>query len=228
MKRAFWSTSAVLLTGILAAIPATIFADSHEAAGESNRAKALLEAMDLPVAAHMLRQSGMPRQEVNESLRVLRRSEDSRADERASRRSARILRAEAETAREHGPMDGFGAFVRAQVESGVRGQELAQAIREQRQARRGSAPGQARERKQLHEKKMIQKAGAGPKPKKAKAPAPVRERQRLKEAGQPPAGDKAGAQDRARKQPDRRQQKQLQDGNEDTEESRPAGGRRGR
>lgn len=55
-----------------------------------------------------------------------------------------VLQAANESAREHGPVDNFGAFVQARLASGLRGQALAQAIR-QEHAQRGIGGGRARE-----------------------------------------------------------------------------------
>lgn len=50
-----------------------------------------------------------------------------------------ILVAERDAAREHGPTDNFGAFVQARLEQGLRGRELAAAIRAEHVAR-GKGP----------------------------------------------------------------------------------------
>lgn len=135
-----------IIAALSAALLVAVLAPFEAAAGEaaSERAAALLEAMELPANAHALRQTGTSPAEVRAALEVLRKARAADDQERASRRSARLLRLEVEMAREHGHMEGFGAFVRAQVEAGVRGQELAAAIREHRgEQRRGRA--QARE-----------------------------------------------------------------------------------
>lgn len=53
-----------------------------------------------------------------------------------------ILSAASDAVDEHGPVDNFGAFVRGQLDAGLRGQELAQAIREEH-ARQGRGRGAA-------------------------------------------------------------------------------------
>lgn len=51
-----------------------------------------------------------------------------------------ILSAASDAVDEHGPVDNFGAFVRGQLDAGLRGRELAQAIREEH-ARQGGGRG---------------------------------------------------------------------------------------
>lgn len=136
MKRIF---SAILL--LIVCAPALVTAEESE--GATDRAAAVLEALDLPVATQELRAAGVTEANISEALTALRQAKGEEASEgaqdepegRAASRASRVLRAEAETAREHGPMDNFGSFVREEVEKEVRGQELAESIRARREGR---------------------------------------------------------------------------------------------
>ncbi len=140
MKRIF---SAILM--LIVCAPALAVAEESEEA--TDRATAVLEALDLPLATQELRAAGVTEANISEALTALRPAKDEGAGEeaseeardepegRAASRASRVLRAEAETAREHGPMDNFGSFVREEVEKEVRGQELAESIRARREGR---------------------------------------------------------------------------------------------
>ena len=55
-----------------------------------------------------------------------------------------VLQAANDAAKEHGPVDNFGAFVQAQLASGLRGRALAQAIRAEHVRRGKGGSGNAR------------------------------------------------------------------------------------
>lgn len=127
------------LCGALVA-PAVALADD----GDDARVSALLEAMDLPVVTQELREAGVQEAQISETLKIIRErvpesGEEADAaeegEERAATRATRLLRAEAETAREHGPMENLGEFVRDELDKGVTGQELAESIRSRREGR---------------------------------------------------------------------------------------------
>lgn len=90
---------------------------------EAVPAEPLVLAIDLPDVAVQLRSDGVSEPDVQGALRAARERHVSAADAHDA------LDAAHKAAREHGPVDNFGAFVQAQLDSGKRGQELADAIR---------------------------------------------------------------------------------------------------
>ncbi|MFU8806083.1 MAG: hypothetical protein ACNA8W_19885, partial [Bradymonadaceae bacterium] len=133
MKIKYAVVLSTILVGLMGVVAPALADGEPPVPGE--KAAAMLEAMELPRAAHELREAGVARAEVVEALVSLRADKKDDDEDRPAQRSARVLRAEAETAREHGPTENFGAFVREQVKDGVRGQELTQMIRERREGR---------------------------------------------------------------------------------------------
>lgn len=111
----------LLLAAPLAAGPAVAQAVSL--------ADRVIAAATLPALARDLRVSGVPDKDVSDVLGVLSnrkvRPEDARV----------ILKEEADAARQHGPVDNFGAFVQSKLDQGLRGRELAAAIRAEHAAR---------------------------------------------------------------------------------------------
>lgn len=94
---------------------------------------AILRAIDLPRVMQRAREAGVP----DSSLRgILDRMRNRGIP---PEEAAAAVEMEVETVERGGSKDNFGSFVRAQVESGLRGRELAAAIRAERQ-RRGMAP----------------------------------------------------------------------------------------
>lgn len=94
---------------------------------------ALLRALDLPRVMQRAREAGIP----DSSLRGVMDRMRQRGIPAEEATAAVDL--EVETVERGGDRANFGAFVRTQVESGVRGRDLAAAIRAERQ-RRGMAP----------------------------------------------------------------------------------------
>ena len=92
-----------------------------------------LAAIELPRRANALRQRGVPDSDVQETLDAAKQGELG-ADE-----AAVVLQEEQEAVETHGPVENFGAFVRAKMAEGLRGQELAAAIRAEHEAR-GKGP----------------------------------------------------------------------------------------
>lgn len=131
---------AILVAALLlaVAIPSTAIAEDDESG-----ASGLIDALDLPHQAHELRRAGVEDEELDKALQVLRERPEPQDDDSATGRRAseatQTLRAEAETAKEHGPLDNFGDFIRTEVESGKKGPELAESIRDQRDDRRPKA-----------------------------------------------------------------------------------------
>lgn len=116
-------------------------ASERQAQGDARRMR-LQRALELPAQAHAARERGTPNEEVSEALDALE-EENVGADE-----SAELLRVDGEAAAEHGAHQRLGDFVEAQLEQGVRGRELAEAIRNERaqrdpnaQAQRGARDG---------------------------------------------------------------------------------------
>lgn len=95
---------------------------------------ALLErvraALELPVLGTEARESGVPDERVSTTIRDIFRSGVPAAD------ASRILDQEVRTVREGGSTDNFGSYVRSQVDAGLRGRALADAIHREH-ARRG-------------------------------------------------------------------------------------------
>lgn len=94
---------------------------------------ALLRALDLPRVMQRAREAGIP----DSSLRGVMDRMRQRGIPAEEATAAVDL--EVETVERGGDRANFGSFVRTQVESGVRGRDLAAAIRAERQ-RRGMAP----------------------------------------------------------------------------------------
>jgi len=124
-----WTPSRLALALGCLALPSAAIADDSPT---SERASAILEAMELPEVTHKLRTSGMDNAEIKGALDALQKDKppaERGQPNRASRNARAVLGAEAESADELGPMNGFGTFVRTQVEGGVRGTALRDAIR---------------------------------------------------------------------------------------------------
>ena len=87
-------------------------------------------SMKLPVSSTEAREAGVPDAQVKRTISDFWRS-DVPADD-----ASRFFDEEVRIVREGGSKDNFGAFVRSQVERGLRGRELADAIHRE-QAKRG-------------------------------------------------------------------------------------------
>lgn len=94
---------------------------------------AILRAIDLPRVMQRAREAGIPDSSIRGVMDRMRQR-GVPADEATA-----AVDMEVETVERGGNRDNFGAFVRTQVESGLRGKELAAAIRAERQ-RRGMSP----------------------------------------------------------------------------------------
>ena len=94
---------------------------------------AILRAIDLPRVMQRAREAGIPDSSIRGIMDRMRQR-GIPAEEATS-----AVELEVETVERGGNKDNFGSFVRAQVESGLRGRELAAAIRAERQ-RRGMGP----------------------------------------------------------------------------------------
>lgn len=89
----------------------------------------ILAAAQLPVTAAEARQEGVPDNEVREVLDALRTANVPAHEARD------IFDEERKARREHGPVDNFGAFVQSKLAAGLRGRDLAAAIRAEHVAR---------------------------------------------------------------------------------------------
>lgn len=99
---------------------------------------ALLEGLWLPALAAEARRAGVSESAVREVLDGLRRR-GLPADE-----AAVVVREEVNAVNAGAPKDSFGEFVQRQLEAGLRGRELAEAIRAEHQARGIGRPQQGR------------------------------------------------------------------------------------
>lgn len=112
----------VTLLTILLALPAPLAAQSV--------LDQIRDALRLPAVAADARQSGVPDSQVSGVLDKIRRRQLPAGD------ASRVLDEELRAVREGGPTDNFGAFVQTQLDAGLRGRALAEAIRSEH-ARRG-------------------------------------------------------------------------------------------
>lgn len=87
----------------------------------------ILRAIDLPRAAAELREAGVPIDEVQRAIETARRQHIPAAE------TEEVLSETSRAVEEHGPIDNFGAFVQAQLDGGLRGRDLAAAIRAEHQ-----------------------------------------------------------------------------------------------
>jgi hypothetical protein len=140
MKKIF-----ILLVVLVLAVPAfaqiTETRNPEETAAEaeatSPREPTVLEklkerirkASRLPEAAGDARDAGIPEEEVEQVITEARRRHMPPAEVET------VLVESAASARENGPVDNFGAFVQSQLDQGLRGRELAEAIHREHAAR---------------------------------------------------------------------------------------------
>ena len=89
----------------------------------------VLAAAELPVAAAQAREEGVTNLQLSDILQMIRRrglpAEDARW----------VLEEEVRVVREGGPKENFGAFVQTQLDAGLRGRALADAIHEEHRRR---------------------------------------------------------------------------------------------
>lgn len=126
---------------ILHALSILATLSSVSLAQRPERVNQLLAAAELPVSAAQARREGTPNGEVRSVLDAMRAS-------RVPAHEARLVIDEGRSARRtHGPVDNFGAFVQSKLRAGLRGRDLAAAIRAEHAARgknrgaRATAPG---------------------------------------------------------------------------------------
>jgi hypothetical protein len=160
-----------LLAGLALVAPALYAQGTAPAGAPQTRVptaadSAVLRALDLPQIFQRARTAGIPDSSLRGMIDAIRRRGVPPED------VAPAVELEVEEVERGGSKDNFGSFVRAQVESGLRGRELSAAIRAERE-RRGMGPaGRGRP------------DGAGARPEKGARPDAARERD---EKGRRPA-----------------------------------------
>jgi hypothetical protein len=98
----------------------------------------VLAALELPsIVDSIRRRGGIPEDEVRVVV------EEARRKNIPANETRDVLKEADNAIRDHGPVDNFGAFVKARLDAGLRGRALAQAIR-QEHARRGVGKGNMR------------------------------------------------------------------------------------
>ena len=94
-------------------------------------------AEDLPTRAQALRDAGVDADQVRQALVAARSAKLSAED------AAGLLHASIAPVEEHGPVEGFGAFVKDKLDAGLRGPELASSIQAEH-AKRGIGAGKSK------------------------------------------------------------------------------------
>ncbi len=100
----------------------------------AEQATDILSSILLPRTSQILRESGVPDEDVRSVI------EEARRRRMPPQETQQVLEQTLESVREHGPVDNFGAFVQAQLAARLRGRDLAAAIRTEH-ARRGIGKG---------------------------------------------------------------------------------------
>jgi hypothetical protein len=124
LKRAFWLFPAVALLSV--SPPAVTPALGQDVTQEATD---ILRAILLPRVSEILREQGVPAEEVEVAI------------ESARQRGVRpgettgVFEETARVVAERGPIENFGGFVQAQLDRGLRGRALAEAIRAEHAAR---------------------------------------------------------------------------------------------
>lgn len=103
-------------------------APSADVAATDERLDVMM-ALDLPIFARDLRDAGLAEADVAAGLGAMREAGLGAGD------ASRLAESTRSAVKDHGPIDGFGAFVKARLADGLRGTELAEAIRAEHQAR---------------------------------------------------------------------------------------------
>lgn len=98
--------------------------------------EALLKAIQLPQVAELARKAGINPEDIKDLLKTAQK------DKVPAKEMEEVLDASVKTTDEHGPIDNFGAFVQSKLKEGLRGRDLANAIR-QEHATRGKGKGHA-------------------------------------------------------------------------------------
>jgi hypothetical protein len=125
-----------MILASVAVIAAPLAAQVPDGTADSMRRR-LDALLRIPQRVEDLRRAGVPDTAVRGVLDVLQRE---KVD---PEQSEALIVAQTEAVREHGPTDNFGAFVQARLASGLRGRELADAIRAEHRAHGKGKPADA-------------------------------------------------------------------------------------
>ena len=116
-------------TRIWLLVLATVLAVAPAAAQVDQAVESVLQALRLPRATQEARVLGVPESDIRGVL-------DTAREKRVPAGVlSELFEGENEAIRQHGPIDNFGAFVQARLQDGLRGRELAAAIRAEHAAR---------------------------------------------------------------------------------------------
>jgi hypothetical protein len=121
----------ISLTAIALAFPPALMAQ------DGSLLERVRAAMQLPVLTTEAREAGVPAERVSTTIRDIFGSGVPAGD------ASRILDEEVRTVREGGSTDNFGSYVRSQVDAGLRGRDLADAIHREHARRGMGRPGDA-------------------------------------------------------------------------------------
>lgn len=116
----------ITAAALLLAAPSVSAQTTADVEAARERLRAIL---NLPTRAAETREAGASDSTVRTILDILRERQTPAAE------AEEILTAQRDAVRENGPVDNFGAFVQAQLSNGLRGRELAAAIRAEHAAR---------------------------------------------------------------------------------------------
>ena len=125
--------------GLVAVLAGPALAQERQRETDLSGQERMLRALLLPRTTHEARQAGIAEEELR---KVLRAGRDRRIppDEMEL-----VLREEVRAMEDHGPIDNFGAFVQQRLDQGLRGRELAAAIRAEHTAHgKGGPAGKAK------------------------------------------------------------------------------------
>lgn len=98
----------------------------------------IIGAANLPVSADAARREGIPDTDVRIAIEAMRTARLPAEEAR------RVLDESRAARREHGPVDNFGAFVQSKLAAGLRGRDLAAAIRAEHRAQGKGNPNAAK------------------------------------------------------------------------------------
>jgi hypothetical protein len=119
----------------------------------------LITASDLPVVTLEVRREGVPSDQIRQALDAMRMKNV------PAHEASEIIAEERTARREHGPVGNFGAYVQSKLDAGLRGTDLAAAIRAEHAAQgRGNPSGQAKGVSQGQTKGASQAATKGKSP----------------------------------------------------------------
>lgn len=107
---------------------------AQEVARDTAQDTGVLQAIQLPAVAETLRERGLPIEAIEAAIGAARERDVPPGE------MSDIFAETARTIQETGPIENFGAFVQTRLDAGLRGRELAEAIRAEHQ-RRGIGPG---------------------------------------------------------------------------------------